>query len=88
MVCVLLLIMLLFIMLFFIIKRGFISVGVQAKLRVIIDDATAKGEMWSRDWDKVPFPLSAAAAAKPVRAVTAVAGTGRASRCAFCFTKR
>ncbi|KAA6418747.1 MAG: hypothetical protein FRX49_11399 [Trebouxia sp. A1-2] len=54
--------------------------ALQAKLREIIDDARAKGEMWTRDWDKVPFPLSAAAAAKPARVVTAPAGKGRASR--------
>ncbi len=83
MVCVLLFIMLLFIM-----QRGLIFVGVQAKLRHMIDDATAKSEMWTRDWDKAPFPLLAAAAAKPARVVTAPAGTGRASRCAFCSTKR
>lgn len=79
---------LLFIMLLFIMQRGLIFVGVQAKLREIIDDARAKGEMWTRDWDKVPFPLSAAAAAKPARVVTAPAGKGRASRCAFCSTQR
>lgn len=60
---------------------------VQAKLKEMIADARGKEEMWTRDWDKVPFPASVAAAAKPARVVTAPAGTGRASRCAFCFAK-
>ena len=82
-VCVLLFIMLLFSM-----QHGLIVVGVQAKLKAMIADAKAKGETWTRDWDKVPFPLSTGAAAKPARVVTAPVGKGRASRCAFCFTKR
>ena len=58
--------------------------GVQVKLRHLIDDAQAKGEMWTRDWDKAPFPLSEAAAVKPARVVTASVGKGRGSRCSFC----
>lgn len=83
MVCVLLFIMLLFIM-----QYGLVFVGVQAKLKDMIAEARAKGEMWTRDWDKVPFPVSSAAAARSARVVKAPAGTGRASRCAMCFTKR
>ncbi|KAL0049354.1 hypothetical protein WJX82_000296 [Trebouxia sp. C0006] len=52
----------------------------QAKLKAMIADAKAKGETWTRDWDKVPFPLSTGAAAKPARVVTAPVGKGRASR--------
>ncbi|KAL0034354.1 hypothetical protein WJX77_010828 [Trebouxia sp. C0004] len=54
--------------------------ALQAKLKEMIADARAKGEMWTRDWDKVPFPASVTAAAKPAHVVKAPAGTGRASR--------
>ena len=34
------------------------SVTLQAELRDMIQSASAKGELWTRDWDTVPLPSS------------------------------
>lgn len=37
--------------------------AMQAELKAIIEDANAKGEMWTRDWDTAPLPSAAGGAA-------------------------
>lgn len=32
--------------------------AMQAELKAIIEDANAKGEMWTRDWDTTPLPAA------------------------------
>ena len=59
----------------------------QLKLREMIEDATAKGELWTRQWDKVPLdavfgqapPVNAVVAAAQAAAARLNAGRQRAS---------
>lgn len=47
------------------VERAFAQVsedraGLQEKLKQIINDAKAKGELWTRSWDTMPLPSSSA----------------------------
>ena len=54
-----------------------LSVAVQEVLRKMILDTENKGELWTRQWDKVPLPVLSAGASHPVMPSAA---TGRPSK--------
>ncbi|KAK9810088.1 hypothetical protein WJX72_004591 [[Myrmecia] bisecta] len=53
----------------------------QARLKIIIEDATAKGEIWTRDWDTMPLPIADALKPLPPSPGSALYGSaGRGKR--------
>lgn len=52
----------------------------QERVKQMIKDSQAKGEMWTRDWDNVPLPITKLGASHDVLPSPTLPASGRPSK--------